>query len=275
MTAAADPTPQQMPDTWSAVATGYDAEFARLTGGYSDELLDLVGLELDEQVLDVAAGSGAFTVRAAHLGAAVTATDFAPGMVEFLRQRIVRENLSRVTAEVMDGQALEFADATFDLTVSMFGVIFFPDIDKGLAEMARVTRSRGRVCVSTWDLAGFRLTELVHQAFVRARPEFDSAQEPPAWARIGDPEGLRGALADAGLDPVHVHVVTRSWTWDDPAEFFRRMPGWSPPVQALFAAMDAATIDAAAQAFADLVAEHAGRRHGVEVSALIGIGTKP
>lgn len=275
MSASPDLSPQQLPETWSAVATGYDEEFARLTGGYSDELLDLVGLELDEQVLDVAAGSGAFTVRAGRLGAAVTATDFAPGMVEFLRQRIVRENLDRVTAEVMDGQALEFADGTFDLTVSMFGVIFFPDIDKGLAEMARVTRSHGRVCVSTWDLSGFRLTELVQRAFARARPEFAFSQDPPPWARIGDPQGLHDALTRAGLDPVHVHPVTRTWTWDDPAGFFRRMPAWSPPVQALFAAMDPATIEVAARAFTDLVDELDGPRHGIDVSALIGIGTKP
>lgn len=275
MSADPDLSPQQMPETWSVVAAGYDEEFARLTGGYSDELLDLVGLGLDEQVLDVAAGSGAFTVRAARLGAAVTATDFAPGMVAFLQQRIVREQLKRATAEVMDGQALEFADATFDLSVSMFGVIFFPDIDKGLAELARVTRPRGRVCVTTWDLSGFRLTELVQRAFARARPEFAFSQDPPPWARIGDPQGLRDALTRAGLDPVHVHPVTRTWTWDDPAGFFRRMPAWSPPVQALFAAMDPATIEVAARAFADLVDELDGPPGGIDVTALIGIGTKP
>jgi len=77
----AQPNSQQHPEAWSPVVAGYAEEFARLTGGYWDELLDLVGLGLNEPVLDVAAGAGAFTVRAARLGAPVTATDFAPGTV--------------------------------------------------------------------------------------------------------------------------------------------------------------------------------------------------
>jgi SAM-dependent methyltransferase len=269
------PSPQQLADGWNPVAAGYDEEFARFTGGYSDDLLDLVGLELGEHVLDVAAGTGAFTIRAARLGAAVTATDFAPGMVGYLQQKVETEGLDRVSTAVMDGQALDLPDDSFDLTVSMFGVIFFPDIDRGLAEMARVTRSRGRVCVSTWDLAGFRLMELVQQAFLRVVPGFSAPTTTPAWARIGDPAGLEAALRRVGLDPVHVHSVTRRWTWDDPAAFFRRMPSWSPPAQPLFAAMDDATIDAAAAAFVDVLAELDGPPNSADASALLGIGTKP
>lgn len=265
----------QLPESWSDAAAGYDASFAGFTGPYADEALRFVGAVEGRRVLDVAAGSGAFSLRAARLGAEVTATDFAPGMVEFLRARFDEEGLGGCTAAVMDGQALELADDTFDLSASMFGVFFFPDMDQGLRELARVTRPGGQVCVSVWRMEGFRLSQLVGEALARALPGFDGSRPDPPWARIGDEPGLQGALAGVGLDPVAVHTVVRPWTWDDPAEFFRRMPDWSPPIQPLFEALDADAVEAAAQAFVELIDEADGPPGGIDVDALIGIGTKP
>lgn len=265
----------QLPESWSTVAAGYDASFAGFTGPYGDEALRLLGSVDGRRVLDVAAGSGAFSLRAARLGAEVTATDFAPGMVEFLRERFASEGLDRCTTDVMDGQALDLADDTFDFSASMFGVFFFPDMDRGLRELVRVTRPGGQVCVSVWRLEGFRLSQLVGEALARAIPGFDGERPDPPWARIGDEAGLRDALGGVGLDPVDVHTVTHEWAWDDPAEFFRRMPDWSPPIQPLFEALDIDAVDAAAQAFVELIDEADGPAGGIAVDALVGIGTKP
>lgn len=270
-----DLTHDQRPGSWSSVAAEYDSAFAGYTGAYSDALLDLVEVGAGDRVLDVAAGSGAFSLRVAARGAAVTATDFAPGMVEFLRERFAAAGHERGTATVMDGQALDLPDGSFDLSVSMFGVIFFPDIDAGLHELARVTRPGGRVAVATWDLAGFRLVDLVREALRRALPELDIPSPEPVWARIGDADGLAAALAGAGLEAVAVHPVTRAWTWEDPEEFFRQLPAWSPPVQPLFQVLDEAQVAAGAAAFAGLVTSAGGTSGGIDVTALLGIGTRP
>lgn len=270
-----DLTHDQLPDTWSSVAAEYDQSFAGYTGAYSDDLLERVGVEPGAEVLDVAAGSGAFSLRAARLGAAVTATDFAPGMVELLRARFAEQGARNCDAEVMDGQALDLRDDQFALSVSMFGVIFFPDIDAGLRELARVTRPGGRVAVATWDLAGFRLVDLVREALRQALPDLDLPASEPVWARIGDADGLRTALAGVGLDPVEVHHLTHAWTWDDPEGFFRDLPAWSPPVQPLFQVLDPAQIDAGAEAFAALVSGAGGTTAGIDVTALLGVGTVP
>lgn len=264
----------QRPENWSAAASGYEEAFAPYTGPYADEALRLAGLVAGERVLDVAAGSGALSLRAARLGAEVLATDFAPGMVELLRARCDAEGLDRCTVAEMDGQALEVPDASFDLAVSMFGLIFFPDMGAGLREMARATRPGGRVCVTTWRLAGFRLVDLVRTAFSRAIPGFDPPQAEPVWARIGDADGLRGWLTEAGLDAVEVHTVTQRWVWDDPAEFFRRLPDWSPPVQPLFEALDEPVVERAAAAFVEVIDEAEGGGSGLDVDALIGIGRR-
>lgn len=262
----------QRPEIWSAAAAGYEAAFAPYTGPYADEALRLVGLTAGERVLDVAAGSGALTVRAARLGAEVLAVDFAPGMVDLLQERFAAEGFDHCTAAVMDGQALDLPDDSFDLSVSMFGLIFFPDMGAGLRELARVTRPGGRVCVATWRLAGFRLVDLVRAAFARAIPGFAAPEGEPVWARIGDADGLRGWLAEAGLVDLEVHTLTHTWVWDDPAEFFRRLPDWSPPVQPLFEALDEATIELAAAAFVEVISEAEGAAAGLDIDALIGIG---
>jgi SAM-dependent methyltransferase len=265
----------QLDSAWSGVADGYEESFAIYTGPYADDALRLAEVEPGHRLLDVAAGSGALSLRAARLGADVLATDFAAGMVELLRQRFADEDLP-ARAEVMDGQALTVESESFDRAASMFGVIFFPDIERGLAELARVVRPGGRVCVATWRLDSFRLSDHVRTAMTRAIPGFEAPTEPPAWAHIGDADGLAAALEGAGLAPVVVHTVGKPWHFDDPVAFFKRLPDWSPPVQPLFETLDDATIERAALAFAEVIAEVADAAGGALVcDALIGIGTKP
>jgi ubiquinone/menaquinone biosynthesis C-methylase UbiE len=126
-------------DHWNSAAERYEKTAHPNTARYVDAALAHVPLTPGSCVLDVAAGTGALALAAAAAGANVLATDFSPGMVA----RIAAKALPNVEARVMDGQALELPDASFDAVFSMFGVFMFPDWRKGLAEMARVTRPDG------------------------------------------------------------------------------------------------------------------------------------
>jgi SAM-dependent methyltransferase len=265
-----DVGPGQSPDDWSSGARGYDEAFARYTGEYAEDAIEFLRIGPGQRVLDVAAGSGAFALRAALCGAEVVAVDFAPGMVELLRELADDQGLP-MRVEQMDGQALEFADGEFDAACSMFGLMFFADLDRGLRELARVTRAGGRAAVGVWDLGSSRLADVVYAAFATAAPDFTPPEAAITWASIGDPEGLAGAMTNAGLADVEVHDVRHGWRFDDPVSFFRGMPEWAPPVRPIFAAAPAAAIAAAADAFAADVAPRAG---GLTFTALIGIGTR-
>lgn len=271
-TEPSEPGHDQRPETWSAGAGGYESAFAPFTGAYAEVALDLLGVAAGDRLLDVATGTGAVSLRAAALGAEVLATDFAPGMVELVGDRLAAAGHASARTAVMDGQALELDDDAFDAAISMFGLIFFPDMDRGARELARVVRPGGRVAIGTWNLAGFRLVDLVQQALSAVVAGLPSPT--PSWARVGDADGLSVLLRDAGLTDVVVHVVTSAFAPDDPAEFFRRLPDWSPPVQPLFEVLDEATIERGAEAFVvaldDLSDDALG---GMPVEALIGIGT--
>lgn len=117
-----------------------------LFGEWSPRLCDALDVRKGTRVLDVACGTGSFAREALRRGAAVTGLDRNPGMLAVARQLdgVVdwREGLA---------EAMPFEDASFDAVGSQFGLMFFEDRVKALAEMWRVTAPGGRLGVVVWD----------------------------------------------------------------------------------------------------------------------------
>jgi SAM-dependent methyltransferase len=178
-------THDQQPQGWSAGAAGYESAFAPFTDMYAADALQLLDLKQADRFLDVCAGTGALALPATRLGADVTAVDFAPGMVALLRERMQSGGLS-ARVDVMDGQALDLPDAYFDAAASMFGLIFFPDLDAGMRELTRVTRPGGRVLVGAWDRARFPLFEVVFRALAPLAPTPPDRSDVPVSMRLGE-----------------------------------------------------------------------------------------
>lgn len=270
------PNEDQLPTGWSDGAAGYEENFAGFTAQYADAVLDLLGVGTGTRLLDVAAGTGATSLVAAARGAEVVATDFAPGMVEIVARRLRDGGHDRCTARVMDGQALDLPDDAVDAGVSMFGLMFFPDAAAGVAELARVVRTGGRIGIATWDLEGFPMHRMIGGALEAVVPGIGDQPRPaPTWAPLGTSAGLDDLLRSAGLADVEVIEVERHWHFEDPARFFREMPSWSSPVRPLFEMLPADRIEAGAAAFAELVATEGGLPDGpgIAMSALAGTGT--
>ena len=200
-------------EAWDAVAANYRDYAEPHTALFAGEAWRLAGAP-GLRVLDMAAGTGAFTLAALGGGARVTATDVSPAMVAALRSRIAG---ARATAEVMDGQALTLPDGAFDLVASIFGVILFPDPARGLAEMARVVRPGGRVVVGAWRGAGSGAMALFLDAYHATFPDKPAIVFPEAMRRLMTAEGVAAALAEAGLGDVALHPVTHDWIFPDAA----------------------------------------------------------
>jgi ubiquinone/menaquinone biosynthesis C-methylase UbiE len=270
-----DLAPDQLPDGWSDLASGYDTVFTKFTGPFADELLDRIGVEVSNDFIDIAAGSGVVSVRAARRGAkSVFGTDFAPGMVELLDKNLVETGHPAASAAVMDGQNLEVDDASFDRATSLFGVIFFPDLAKGFSELHRVLRPNGRVGVTAWNAAQFPWIPFIGQALAQTVEGFTPPDSQPPIFRISDAETLGTHLARAGFGDVEIHEVVHRWTVDDPAQFFVEIPTWAPPMAPLFASLDDEVIARASEVFAGLLDGAAESDGAVPTGALIGIGTR-
>jgi SAM-dependent methyltransferase len=142
---------QRQQATW---ASGDYATVGTTLQIVGEMLAEAADVRADERVLDVAAGNGNATLAAARRFAQVTSTDYVPELLEKGRQRAQAENLA-VQFEVADAEALPYADASFDVVLSTFGVMFAPDHARSAREMLRVTRAGGRIGMANWTPDSF------------------------------------------------------------------------------------------------------------------------
>lgn len=119
-----------------------------------ERLCEAVDLRAGERVLDVAAGNGNATLAAARHFALVTSTDYVGALLDVGKARAAAEHLP-VTFREADAEALPFAENSFDIVLSTFGVMFAPDQETAAAEMSRVVRNGGRIGLSSWTPDGF------------------------------------------------------------------------------------------------------------------------
>lgn len=221
------------PEHWDNAAQHYERTAHPFTARYAEAALARVPLTPASRVLDVAAGTGALALLAARTGAQVLATDFSSGMID----RIAVRNVPNVEARVMDGQALELEDASFDAAFSLFGVIMFPDWRRGLAEMARVTRPGGHGVIATWREQGAATFLLLGQIRRRLFPDRANMTMPEAVIALSEPADFRRELIAAGYRDPEIEIVTHDYMLDlsalaEPDSLFGMSPDWTSLDQA-------------------------------------------
>ncbi len=207
-----------IPDAWDRVDWSYKEQFAPTLAGYARAAVAMAAPPSDAHVLDVAAGPGTLALLVAPEVRRVSALDFSPGMIAQLRREAVALGLGNVDAIVGDGQALPYADATFDAAFSMFGLIFFPDRARGLRELLRVLRPGGRAVIGAWapldpGSPPVVLFELLRAALAEATPTF------PALP-LGTAEAMRDELAVAGFEDPRVAFATHEFRADSVEQFW-------------------------------------------------------
>jgi len=267
-------------EAWDAIAAQYDRFVAPGEAGLAADALALAGLRAGEEMLDVAAGTGGLSLPAARMGAQVIATDWSPKMIERLEARAMEQGLANVEGRVMDCHRLDFADDTFDVVASQFGVMLVPDQATALREMVRVTKPGGRVVVVAYGSpADFEAIHVFISALVSVVPDFPGLPDdpPPLEFQVADPAVLEARMTATGLRNVTVDVSKKErikigsgqvlWDW---------CLGGNPIPGMLVAELDGAQRAALIGKADELVrAKSNGNGSAVLTAAVnIGIGTK-
>jgi demethylmenaquinone methyltransferase/2-methoxy-6-polyprenyl-1,4-benzoquinol methylase len=196
------------------IARVYDRMNAVMTAGldqrWRERAVDLAGVGPGDRALDVATGTGELALALARRvapGGSVVGSDFSEGMLELAR----RKAAPAVTFEWGNALELPYPDGSFAAATVGFGARNFSDLDRGLAEMARVVRPGGRVVVleittprkpplSTFFSLWFdRVVPLLGR--VAGDPDAYSYL-PSSVRRFPGPEGLAARMAAAGLRDV-------------------------------------------------------------------------
>ncbi|KIQ06172.1 MULTISPECIES: class I SAM-dependent methyltransferase [Pseudomonas] len=216
------------PDHWNVAARHYQQTAEPFTAHFARAALARLALGPHSHVLDVAAGTGALALAAARTGAQVLATDFSPAMLAC----VAAQGLPNVKTRVMDGQALDLPDASFDAVFSIFGVIMFPDWRKGLAEMQRVTRPGGFGVVASWQKQGAATFLLLGSIRRNLFPERVGMTMPEAVLALSEPDDFAAALIEAGYSNPVIESVTHDFqvdvtALDEPDKLFGMSPDWT------------------------------------------------
>ena len=159
-----------------------------------EQLCEAVDIRSGQKVLDVAAGNGNATLAAARRWCDVVSTDYVPALLGRGRERAAAERLD-VEFRQADAEALPFADASFDVVLSTFGVMFTPDQDRAAAEMLRVCRPGGRIGLANWTPDGF--IGQLFRTIGRHLPPPAGVRSPALWGTEARIREMFGAEASA------------------------------------------------------------------------------
>ena len=132
---------------------GHYEQMALELGPVAKHVVSLANLQRGERVVDLATGTGNAALLAAGAGALATGVDTAPRLIDVARSRAEAEGVD-ASFVVGDIQALPFDDGSFEVALSVFGLIFAADPSRAFDEMIRVLGPAGRALFSVWVPAG-------------------------------------------------------------------------------------------------------------------------
>lgn len=198
-----------------------------------ESLCEALDLRPGERVLDVAAGNGNATLAAARRWCDVVSTDYVGSLLERGKARAGAEGLA-VSFEEADAESLRFADGSFDVVLSTFGVMFTPNQEKAAAELARVCRPGGRIGLANWTPASF--VGEIFKVIGRYIPPPPGVKSPSLW---GTEERLRELFSGryASIQAPRRNFIFRYRSPQHWLDTFRTYYG---PMHKAFAALDAA-----------------------------------
>jgi len=219
---------QRQQATWAAGDYAIVGTTLQLVG---ERLCDAVDIRAGEHVLDVAAGNGNASLAAARQFADVTSTDYVGALLMRARERADAERL-RIAFQEADAEALPFADASFDLVLSTFGVMFTPNQEKSASELTRVCRKGGRVGLANWTPEGF--IGQLFRTIGKHVPPAAGLKSPALW-------GTEGRLAE--LFPGHSVKATKqifNFRYKSVDHWLSIFKSYYGPTNRAFAALDTA-----------------------------------
>jgi ubiquinone/menaquinone biosynthesis C-methylase UbiE len=211
--------------SWDSAAPGWKEWWKTFeTGAHnvSDRLIELAEIKPGQKVLDIATGIGEPAITAARKLVAVDgsgnkhnnnnvnrghvlATDISTQMLTIAKQRAVAMGLQGVI-EFRDGDAemLELSDASFDVVLSRWGLMFMPNLSTTLSHILRALISGGRFVCAVWAEASkvpfisFPMNIVIRE--LQATPPPPGSPGPFALANINI---LQDVLSNEGFTSIH------------------------------------------------------------------------
>ena len=217
--------------TWSSGDYSVIGTTLQITG---EMLCEAVDVGAGERVLDVAAGNGNAALAAARRGASVTATDYVPELLGRARRACRGRGSASSTYAKATPRRCRSPDATFDVVLSTFGVMFTPNQERAASELLRVCRPGGRIGLASWTPEGF-----VGEMFKIVGP----LRPPAGRCALAAPMGKRGTRRRAVREPSATLTMQRRdfvFRYRSPEHWLDAFRSYYGPIHKAFASLDRA-----------------------------------
>jgi ubiquinone/menaquinone biosynthesis C-methylase UbiE len=217
----------------AAWATGNYAVVGTTLQIVGEDLCEALDLRSGARVLDVAAGNGNATLAAARRWCDVTSTDYVSSLLESGRVRAQAEGHA-IRFQEADAENLPFPDASFDVVMSTFGVMFTPNQDKAASELARVCKPGGSIGLANWTPESF--IGQVFKTIGKYVPPAAGVKSPALWGTKARLDELFGKSAR------EIRTTSREFCfrYQSPAHWIEVFRTYYGPMNKTFGALDAA-----------------------------------
>ena len=213
------------------------AETMRESG---EALVAKLGITPGLHILDLGCGDGTTAVPEAKLGAKVLGVDIASNLVEAGNHRIKKEGLSDITFQEGDATDLyQLGDESFDLTISIFGVMFAPRPYDVAKEMVRVTCKGGRIIMGNWIPGDSTLVaQILKISSAYTPPPPEGFISPMLW---GVEEEVTKRFVSAGIPQQNISFSKETFTFNatfSPSEVLSLFRNYYGPTMNAFEAAE-------------------------------------
>ena len=212
-----------------------------------EALCEALDLRAGTRVLDVAAGNGNATLAAARRWCDVVSTDYVGSLLEAGRARALAEG-HQIQFQVADAEALPFADASFDVVLSIFGVMFTPNQERAASELARVCKPGGRIGLANWTPDSF--IGQVFKTIGKYVPPAPGVKSPALWGTQPRLQELFGANCRT------ISAINRDFAfrYRSPQHWLDVFRSYYGPMNMTYAALDATRQGSLTRDLLDLIA---------------------
>jgi ubiquinone/menaquinone biosynthesis C-methylase UbiE len=193
-------------ETFNTVSSGYDNPALRFFKTAAEHLADSMMFSGNENVLDVACGTGNVSLACAHRlpNGQVAGVDMSEGMLEQAKSRALGQQLQNISFHCMDLESMAFEADSFDAATCGFGVFFLPDMVNALGNVARHVKPGGAVGITSFSGA---MMEPQSKMFLDGIQAHGIEPPPLSWKRLDNPEKVQALFQTVGLERTEVKSV--------------------------------------------------------------------
>ena len=194
-------------------------------GGVTQKMLDLAQIGPGQRILDIAAGAGEPALSAAECVGSkgeVLATDLSENILQYAQKIADERSLSQFKTQAMDGENLELPDASFDIVLCRFGLIYMPNRQRALTEWLRVLKPGGRAVVAVFSTPDRNGWGAVPIGVIRKRAQLaPPLPGQPGPFCLGGDGVLEDAFRQAGYRDIEAHTLSEPLRMASAAECIR------------------------------------------------------